>query len=63
MDTDNSGNITSQELRDFLRVNAVKFNNEEIDKLIKEIDVNNDDDIDIAEFKSALVKQMEKMDI
>jgi len=63
MDTDNSGNITSQELRDFLRVNAVKFNNEEIDKLIKEIDVNNDDDIDIAEFKSALVKQMDKMDI
>lgn len=63
MDTDNSGNITSQELRDFLRVNAVKFNNEEIDKLIKEIDVNNDDDIDIAEFKSALVKQMHKMHI
>lgn len=57
-----SGNITNKELKDFLKDNKVCFQNEEMDKLIKEIDVNDDADINLVEFKAALLVQKNKID-
>ena len=57
-----SGAITSKELKDFLNENKVCFQNEEMDKLISEIDVNDDADINLVEFKAALLIQKNKKD-
>lgn len=61
IDADRSGSITKKELKDFLKENQVGFQNHEMDQLIKEIDVNEDDDINIEEFKAALLKEKNKI--
>lgn len=61
IDADRSGSITKKELKDFLKENQVGFQNHEMDQLVKEIDVNEDDDINIEEFKAALLKEKNKI--
>lgn len=62
IDKDGSGTIEADEIKKFVEDNKVNFSKDELNNLIKKIDVDNSGSVDLNEFKAALYEEFKTLE-